>query len=83
MTKFPCPAKELLILGKRERTLVNFQDGQYSMDLNTLLFIVGQAKARMPQASKRPPNAPLGPWHNCGGDHLIKDCPFPKQLRLN
>ena len=35
----------------------------------------------MPMASKRPPNAPLGPCYKCGGDHLIKDCPYPRQPR--
>ena len=37
----------------------------------------------MPQAPKIPPNVPLGPCYNFGGDHLIKDCPYPKQSRLN
>ena len=63
--------------------MVSFQDGQFNMDYNTLMFIAGQAKARMPQAPKRPPNAPLGPCYNCGGDHLIKDCPYPRQPRQN
>lgn len=51
------------------------------MDLNTLMFIAGQARPQMPMAPKRPPNAPLGPCYNCGGDHLIKDCPYPHQPR--
>ena len=26
---------------------------------------------------------PLGPCYNCLGDHLIKDCPYPRQPRQN
>ena len=61
--------------------MVNYQEGQYNMDLNTLMFIAGQARPQMLMAPKRPPNAPLGPCYNCSGDHLIKDCPYPRQLR--
>ena len=68
----------------RERVpIVNFQDGKYSMDLSILLFVEGKTKVGMPQAPKRLPNAPLGSCYNCGGDHLIKDCPYQKQPRLN
>ncbi|MCO5548855.1 hypothetical protein L7F22_002317 [Adiantum nelumboides] len=60
--------------------MVSYQDGQYSMDMNTLMFIAEQGWAAMPQASKRPLNAPLGPcYYNCQGDHLIKDCLYPRQ----
>ena len=38
---------------------VSYLDGQFNMDLNTLMFIVGQN--RMPMAPKRAPNLPLGP----------------------
>ena len=60
-------------LDQWQRPMVSFQEGQYNMDLNTLLFIVGQGKTRVSQAPKRPPNAPLGPCYNYEGDHLIKD----------
>ena len=40
--------------------VVNYQEGQFNMDLNTLMFIAGQARPQMPMAPKRPPNAPLG-----------------------
>ena len=49
------------------------------MDLNTLMFIAGQN--RMPMAPKRAPNLPLGPCFNCLENHLIKDCPYPRQPR--
>lgn len=57
----------------------SYQDGQVNMDWKTLMFTVGHI--RMPMAPKRAPNEPLGPCSNCGGDHLIKDCPFPRQPR--
>ena len=53
------------------------------MNLDTLMFIVGQVKARMPQTPKRPPNALMGPYYNVWSDHLIKDCPYSKQPRPN
>lgn len=38
---------------------VSLPKGQFNMDLNTLMFIVGQT--RMPMALKRPSNMTLGP----------------------
>ena len=59
---------------------VTFQDGQYSMDLGTLLFIAGQGRGGMP--SKKPQNAPQIPRYNYGSyDHWARECPSPKQLR--
>ena len=58
---------------------VRYHEGQFNMDLNTLLFIAGQN--RMPMAPKRAPNLPLGPCFNCSENHLIKDCPYPRQPR--
>ena len=61
---------------------VTFNEGQYNMDHNTLMFIAGQGRQQQPNAyPKRAPNAPLGPCYNCAGEHLIKDCPFPRQPR--
>ena len=51
--------------------------GQFNMDLNTLTFIAGQT--RMPMVPKRALNLPLGPCYKCSGDHLIRDCPHPRQ----
>ena len=51
------------------------------MDLKTLLFIAGQGRARMTQASKRLPNAPLRPCHNYGGDCWARVCPSSQQAR--
>ena len=45
---------------------VTFQDGQYNMDLNTLLSIARQGRGGMPQASKKTQNAPQGPCYNYG-----------------
>ena len=61
--------------------LVNHHGDQFCMDLRMLMFIVGQEKVGMPQVPKRPPNVPLGPCYHCGGDHLIKDCPYLHQPR--
>ena len=63
--------------------LVTFSKGQFSMDLNTLMFIANQARLPAAQGPKRAPNLPLGPCYNCSGDHLIKDCPYPRQPRPN
>ena len=62
---------------------VTFHEGQYNMDHNTLMFIAGQQRQQQqPNAyAKRAPNAPLGPCYNCAREHLIKDCPFPRQPR--
>ena len=62
---------------------MTFHEGQYNMDHNTLMFIVaGQGRQQQPNAyPKRAPNAPLGPCYNCVEEHLIKDCPFPRQPR--
>ena len=62
---------------------MTFHEGQYNMDHNTLMFIAGQQRQQQhPNAyAKRAPNAPLGPCYNCAGEHLIKDCPFPRQPR--
>ena len=57
----------------------NYQEQKFNIDYNMLMFIVGQG--RMLMASRRAPNIPLGPCHNCSGDHLIKDCPHPRQPR--
>ena len=62
---------------------VTFSEGQFSMDLNTLMFIANQARLPAAQGPKRAPNLPLGPCYNCSGDHLIKDCPYPRQPRPN
>ena len=61
--------------------LVNHHGDQFSMDLKTLMFIAGQAEVGMPQAPKRLPNVFVGPCYHCGGDHLIKDCPYLHQPR--
>ena len=58
---------------------MSYLDGQFNMDLNTLMFIARQN--RMPMAPKRAPNLPLGPCFNCLENHLIKDCPYPRQPR--
>ena len=58
---------------------VSYLDGQFNIDLNTLMFIEGQN--RMPMASKRAPNLPLDLCFNCSENHLIKDCPYPRQPR--
>ena len=58
---------------------VTFFEGQFSMDLNTLMFIANQARLPAAQGPKQAPNLPLGPCYNCLGDHLIKDCPYPRQ----
>ena len=54
-----------------------------NMDHNTLMFIAGQQRQQQqPNAYiKRAPNAPLEPCYNSTGEHLIKDCPFPRKLR--
>ena len=50
------------------------------MDLNTLLFIVGQGRGGIPP--KKPQNAPQGPCYNYGSyDHWARECPSPKQPR--
>ena len=53
------------------------------MDLNTLMFIPNQARLPTTQGLKQVLNLPLGPCYNCLGDHLIKDCPYPRQPRPN
>ena len=58
---------------------VSLPEGQFNMDLNTLMFIAGQT--RMPTIPKKVSNLPLGPCYNCSGDHLIRDCPYPRQAR--
>ena len=63
--------------------LVTFYEGQFSMDLNTLMFITNQARLPLAQGLKGAPNLPLGPCYNCSRDHLIKDCPYPRQPRPN
>ena len=60
---------------------LNFTDGQYSMDLNTLMFIAGGQPPRPPMQPKRTPASPLGPCYRCGGEHLIRDCPELAQPR--
>ena len=60
---------------------MTFQDGQYSMDLCTLLFIARQGRGGLPP--KKPQNAPQGPCYSCGSyDHWARECPSPKQPRL-
>ena len=62
---------------------MTFQDGQYNMDLNTLLFIVGQGRGGMLQTSKKPQNSPQCPCYNYGSyDHWARDCPSPKEPML-
>ena len=60
-----------------------YQEGQYNMDHNTLMFIAGQGRQQSSGMPRRPPQppAPLGPCYNCGGDHLIRECPHPRQPR--
>ena len=54
--------------------MVTFQDGQYNMDLNTLLFIAGHGRGGMPP--KKPQNPPQGPCYNYGSyDHWARECP--------
>ena len=61
---------------------MTFQDGQYNMDLSTLLFIAGQGRGGLQQANRKPPNAPQGPCYNCKSyDHWARDCPGPRQPR--
>ena len=62
---------------------LTFSKGKFSMDLNTLMFIANQARLPIAQGPKQAPNLPLGPCYNCLGDHLIKDCPYPRQPRPN
>ena len=57
----------------------SYQDEPFNLDWNTLMFIAGQN--RMPMAPNRAPNAPLGPCYDCGGDHLVKNCPYPSRRR--
>ena len=57
---------------------MTFSKGQFSMDLNTLMFIVSQASLLAALGPKQAPKLPLGPCYNCLGDHLIKDCPYPR-----
>ena len=45
-------------------SMLSFQDG-HSMDLNKLLFIIGQGRGGMPQSFKKLQNAPPGPCYNC------------------
>ena len=62
---------------------MTFSEGQFSMDLNTLMFIANQARLPTAQGPKQAPKLPLGPCYNCSGDHLIKDFPYPRQPRQN
>lgn len=48
---------------------ISLPEGQFNMDLNTLMFMAGQT--RMPMVLKRATNLPLGPCYNCSDDHLI------------
>ena len=65
------------LLDLNQGPIVTFQDGQYSMDLSTLLFIAGQGRGGMPP--KKPQNAPQGPCYNYGSyDHWTRECPCPK-----
>ena len=63
--------------------MVSFQDGLYNIDSKTLMIIVMYKMERMPQASKRLPNACLGPCYKCANDLLIKKRPYPCQPKLN
>ena len=56
---------------------ISIPKGQFNMDLNTLMFIAGQTRVSM--VPKRASNLPLGPCYNCSSDHLIRDCPHPRQ----
>lgn len=56
---------------------ISLLEGQFNMDLNTLMFIAGQA--RMLMVPKRALNMPLGPCYNYSGHHLIEDCPHPRK----
>ena len=62
---------------------VTFCEGQFSMDLNTLMFIANQARLLVAQGPKQAPNLPLGPCYNCSGDYLINNCPYPRKPRPN
>ena len=59
--------------------MVTIQDGKYNMGLNTLLFIAGQGRGGMQQASKKSKNAPQGPCYNFNSyDHWARrDCLAP------
>ena len=53
----------------------SYQEGQFNMDWNTLMFITGQNK-------QRKPNGQFGQCYNCAADdHFARDCPQPKRLR--
>ena len=60
-------------------------EGQYQMDHNTLWFIAnGMARPigpNEPRPYKLGPSLalPLGPCFNCGGDHWVRDCPYPRK----
>ena len=62
-------------------------EGQYQMDHNTLWFIAnGMARPTGPQGprpykSGPSPAAPPGPCYNCGENHWIRDCPYPRKDR--
>ena len=55
------------------------------MDHNTLWFIAnGMARPTGPQGPrpyKSGPTAPPGPCYNCGENHWIRDCPYPRKDR--
>ena len=62
-------------------------EGKYQMDHNTLWFIAnGMARPTGPQGPrpyKSGPSlaAPPGPCYNCGENHWIRDCPYPRKDR--
>ena len=58
---------------------VSYHQGQFNMDLITLMFIAGQNG--MPMALKRALNLLLGLCLNGLENHVIKDCPYPRQPR--
>ena len=60
---------------------MSFNKIWYSMGWNVLMFIVNQQRSSL--GTKRNMLSPLGIWYNCGGDHLIKNCLYPRQPQPN
>ena len=60
------------------------REGQYQMDHNTLWFIANKMATPIgpqgprPYKSGPPPAAPPRPCYNCGENHWVRDCPYPR-----